>query len=260
MEQFDSAAKTYDRDFSCSKTGRLQRNLIQLQLSRLLDSGGELEILELNCGTGEDALWLANKGHQVWATDISDEMLAATSRKVAQIDAIRVKKVDLKNLGELDSERKYDMVFSNFGGLNCLNAYEFERFFNEVGVLIKPDGHLVLVVMSRFCLWETLYFSIKLRPLQALRRLRGFALAQVSGEQLATWYYSVRMLRKMAKKSFVLKKSKAIGCFGPPSYLESFFVQRPKFFAWLERIEMRRADLSWQAHFADHIYLEFKAK
>ncbi len=37
-----------------------------------------LDILELNCGTGEDAVLFSEKGFNIVATDVSEEMLKVT--------------------------------------------------------------------------------------------------------------------------------------------------------------------------------------
>ena len=40
-------------------------------------------VLEMNCGTGEDALWLVHRGVQVFATDVSPAMLQVAQSKLA---------------------------------------------------------------------------------------------------------------------------------------------------------------------------------
>ena len=41
-------------------------------------------VLELNCGTGEDAIWMANKVDHIEATDISEKMIQMAQAKVNQ--------------------------------------------------------------------------------------------------------------------------------------------------------------------------------
>ena len=78
---FDAMAADYDRAFTQSAIGRRLRAATW----RWLDAGfaaGD-RVLELNCGTGEDALHLARRGVRVLATDRSGAMLAATRAKIA---------------------------------------------------------------------------------------------------------------------------------------------------------------------------------
>ena len=75
---FDTLAETYDADFSSSAIGLMQRKRVWKWLVPLLnESGRSLNILEINCGTGEDAIRLASMGHRVIATDASAAMIAS---------------------------------------------------------------------------------------------------------------------------------------------------------------------------------------
>jgi ubiquinone/menaquinone biosynthesis C-methylase UbiE len=79
---FDQSAAAYDADFSFSMIGRAQRDIVHEYLENNLNFGKVLRILELNCGTGEDALFFAKKGADVLATDISEKMLETAKEKV----------------------------------------------------------------------------------------------------------------------------------------------------------------------------------
>src|SRR4051812_33151890 len=77
---FDSYAETYDSHFTQSAIGKLQRERVRIFLSKHLKKM-PLNILEINCGTGEDAFWMADKGHKVTATDGSEEMIKVCINK-----------------------------------------------------------------------------------------------------------------------------------------------------------------------------------
>ena len=72
---FDKIAPAYDELFTGTAIGKMQRNIICNYLDESLSQNKVINILELNCGTGEDAVYLAKKGFSIVATDISDEML-----------------------------------------------------------------------------------------------------------------------------------------------------------------------------------------
>src|ERR1043166_6681556 len=80
---FDIMAADYDTAFSRSLTGDCQRSQVYEWLSDFIKDKKELNILEINCGTGDDALWLASLGHSVIATDISAAMIAEAKDKAA---------------------------------------------------------------------------------------------------------------------------------------------------------------------------------
>ena len=78
---FDSLAVEYDDTFTQSWIGRQQRFAVWRFLEKHIQGKREKTILELNCGTGEDACMLAKKGHHVLATDVSERMLEQTRLK-----------------------------------------------------------------------------------------------------------------------------------------------------------------------------------
>ena len=60
-----------------------QRELVHGYLRPVLPDAGGLHILELACGTGEDALWFARRGCAVTATDASSAMLGVAGARLA---------------------------------------------------------------------------------------------------------------------------------------------------------------------------------
>ena len=78
---FDVAAPLYDNIFTYSNIGKAQRKLVFKYLKPIISQGKKLSILELNCGTGADAIVFANMNHEVIATDISEGMIAVAKAK-----------------------------------------------------------------------------------------------------------------------------------------------------------------------------------
>src|SRR6187402_1594752 len=153
---FDTAAAAYDDTFTYSVIGKLQRKYVYRHFSKLLD-GKKSDILEINCGTGEDAIWLAKMGHAVTATDISEKMITVAKNKNRNI---RFEVADINTIADFGG-KKFDLVFSNFGGLNCLSKPEFEAFFKNIATVLNEKGRLVLVIMPKNTLWEQFYFLMK---------------------------------------------------------------------------------------------------
>ena len=77
---FDSFAADYDRSFTTSAIGQRLRAAVWRRLDAAFRPGDR--VLELNCGTGEDAVYLGRRGVHVLTTDISTEMLTVTRAKV----------------------------------------------------------------------------------------------------------------------------------------------------------------------------------
>src|SRR5271165_6783532 len=73
-EAFDRIAGAYDDVFTRSAIGQAQREQVWRRMLQAFAVGER--ILELNCGTGEDARFLGARGRKIVACDASAEMIA----------------------------------------------------------------------------------------------------------------------------------------------------------------------------------------
>ena len=143
---FDPVADLYDETFSNTRIGKAQRDIVwkYLRKKNLINKN----ILELNCGTGVDAIHLA-QNNRVTATDASEAMLRITKAKIDQNDLQSNCKTILWNLNDQftgDKEEKYDLIFSNFGGLNCISPEALKNLSSELYSLLKPGGAMIRMV------------------------------------------------------------------------------------------------------------------
>ena len=248
---FDKAAQNYDATFTNSVIGKLQRNLVYHQLSEFFKENQPKSILEINCGTGEDAIWLAQQHFEVTATDISEKMIEIAKRK-SNLENLNFKKTNITTIAAAFQNQKFDFLFSNFGGLNCLSATELASFFKNAFEILHENGQMVLVIMPKNTIWEQCYFLLKLDFKNAFRRKKEVAIANVDGEKVATHYYNPKDIVHLANGFFEIKQYKPIGFFVPPSYLESFFKNNPKLISFLNRLEHSIKNQSWLSKYADH--------
>ncbi|WP_372026309.1 class I SAM-dependent methyltransferase [Tistrella mobilis] len=271
---FDPAAADYDRDFTRSLTGAAQRRLVRDHLDRrLAEPGRPLQVLELTCGTGEDAIHMAGLGHQVLATDLSGAMLSRIKAKLAEAKlagtvrtgAVRTRQLAVEALaaGEpLDTVNEaegFDLVFSNFGGLNCIGPGVMAALARRLAGLIRPGGRVILVVMPHLCLWEAGWNLVRLRPRAAFRRLgRGPVQARIGDQSLSIWYHGAATLRQAFAGDFVCDTIRPIGLAVPPSALEPVFARRPGLIARLEAVDRRLARCGWLAGCADHLLIDLR--
>lgn len=258
---FDQTAHGYDQEFTGTQVGRLQRAVTHRFLKEWTAEEHPRSVLELNCGTGEDALWMAQQGMHVTATDLSAEMVEITTRKVEGTQ-VQVVQASIQDIRRALPHATFDLVWSNFGGLNCLAENEIQAAVQALHHLLNPNGRFVAVVMGRFCAWETLYFTAKLRLRQAWRRQRkGPVPAQLAaGVYQDTYYYSPRKFERLFAPHFIPQRRMAIGAYLPPSYLDPFFTQRPKLLARMARWEDRAYHQRFPATFSDHFLVAFRRK
>lgn len=268
---FDRTAQGYDLEFTETQVGRMQRAVTHRFLREWIKENRPKTALELNCGTGEDAVFLAKQGLEVTATDLSLEMVRVTAQKVQHIQSapgkppvppVRVLQSGIQGIETAVPGEKFDLVWSNFGGFNCLTADEVRGSAAALRGLLNDNGLLVLVVMGRFCAWESLYFSAKLRFGKAFRRRKkGAVQARLAdGIFQDTYYYSPAQVETMMGPHFQVEKRMAVGAYLPPSYLDAFFSRRPKLLSTMERWESAAYGKPFPAQFADHFLVAFRPR
>jgi ubiquinone/menaquinone biosynthesis C-methylase UbiE len=264
QQAFDTVAQSYDASFTHSVIGIAQRNVVWSYFESNVSSNDELNILELNCGTGEDALWFAKKGHKVLATDISEKMLEITQEKIHEanlLSRVQTKQIDIRKIDSAGIKQKFDLVFSNFGGMNCISLREMEKLPSEIKKLLIPNGQLKMIVMPAFCLWETIYFLLKLNFSKAFRRYSdNGTIAKLNGNEMRTFYFSPGKIKKIFGHNFEVVAVKPIGFFIPPSYLDNFFSSKAKLFSFLEKLECAVTKFSFLAGFSDHYLIDLRVK
>lgn len=212
---FDKAALTYDEEFDrLPATRRLRRTVWEIY-HKYFHPGDTL--LELNCGTGTDAIELASNGMRILATDASAEMVALTRRKIhgtALHSLITPMQLPFQQLRVL-SDRRFDGAYSNFGGLNCTS--KLEMVATDLSALVKPGKYVVICLLSHFSLWETASFLIRGKWKKAFRRQEPLGqLADMKGEKVWVRYYSPEQVKRLFSPFFVLVEMRGLNILSPP--------------------------------------------
>jgi len=258
---FDDVAAHYDETFTNTEIGKLQRARVWNYLNQVLPNK-PINVLELNCGTGEDAIWFAKKAHKVIATDLSEKMIEITRAKVEKFnlsDKITVKQLDINAIDKLSMTDSFDLVFSNFGGLNCLNENDLSYLSEKIKILLKSNGKFIAVVMSDFCMIESIYFLLKLKPKDIFRR-KNAQQVNINDSVVDTNYYHPKEFFKYFKNDFCINKIIAVGVFIPPSYLNNFFRRKVNTLRFLNKLEGSFGNHSLAASIADHFLIDLNIK
>jgi SAM-dependent methyltransferase len=251
---FGHTATAYDESFTHTISGKYQREEVYRYLSPFLKGHEPLKILELNCGTGEDALYLSALGHHITVTDISEEMVEVARQKLQERESVQFQVLDISALDDLQDKGPYDLIFSNFGGLNCVSPEDLNAQETALSKLLKSTGVFIGIIMGRKCLWERFYFGLK-GDKKAAKRRRSLVpiLANVDGTDVPTWYYSPEEFGALWL-SFTTLKTRPIGLFIPPSYLDAFFKNK-RWFLRLMSLKSRFFHPSWASDYADHYFI-----
>jgi ubiquinone/menaquinone biosynthesis C-methylase UbiE len=234
---FSAKALVYD-DYGADHPVILwARAQVREHLMTLVPPGSHL--LELAAGTGADAVFLAERGYRVHATDLADGMVAETRRKIEArglADRLTAQQASFTEL-ERVTGGPYDLVFSNFGGLNCLpDLTEMTRGLPRV---LKPGGFVTLVIMPPVCPWE-LAQALRGDFKTAIRRLRpGGVMARVASASFMTYYYRPRQVLRALGPGYRRVALRGLSVFSPPSYLENFSRRHPDVFRCLTALDER---------------------
>ena len=247
---FDAFAQSYDDSFTRSLLGQWLRERVWQQLEALFPAGSHL--LELACGTGADALWLAEHGIQVTASDGSPEMVRLASAKTATSNLVQVWQCSLQEIASQNypfPAGPYDGLLSNFGGLNTI--VNWQQLAESLAGLLRPGAIAVLVPMGPFCPWEIAWYGLHGQWRLALRRFRQPAPAKIGGTMIPIWYPSAGQLRQSFAPWFHHLSTNSLGLWLPPSYLEHLAQSRPELFQRLNKIEQKTAWLTkgWGDHY-----------
>ncbi len=151
-EAFSRTAEKYDSFAVDHPHLTRMRSKVYDHIGRLLPSGAR--ILELNAGTGTDAVELARRGYRVHATDIAPGMLQRLRDKVKQLapgEQVTVQQCSFMELAQVQGA-PFDAVFSNLGGLNCVP--DLSPIICDLPKVLRPGGVVTWVLMPHICLWE----------------------------------------------------------------------------------------------------------
>jgi len=226
---FDAVAEHYDEHILGNPMNVWLRNRSVHHLSQIFNAGDTL--LEIGCGTGTETILLAKLGLRIIATDISSKMIEVLARKAkdeglsdailpiqARTYALRKKLTEL-GYGNLDG------AYSTYGAINT--EPRLSRLFRELHSIIKPGGHLVMGVWNKYCLYEMVGYSLRLKPSMAVARMRNPVPVGKSRFCINSNAYSVASLNKHLANLFQLKQVLGVEILLPASNLTRYLPPEP---------------------------------
>jgi SAM-dependent methyltransferase len=255
---FDAIAMAFDLRFNAWQSVAAQRRAVRSALLRAFPRSGR--ILEVGGGTGEDALYLAEQGFDVFLTDPSPAMVSVAKKKLlpygGRVAVAAGEEMEVFAGSYLSTgSRRFDGAFSNFAPLNCVA--DLKSTARGLAHLLNPGAPLMLVVFGTFCPGEIVTEVLRGRPQLALRRLRrGEAPARLGDREFRIYYHRRRELIRAFAPWFTLERRLGIGVTVPPSAAEPWISQHLPLLGAMEALD--RGLARPLAMFGDHILYQFR--
>jgi len=234
-EAFSRTAEKYDAFAEDHPHLTRIRGKVYDHLGRFLTSGSS--ILELNAGSGTDAVALAARGYRVHATDIALGMLARAREKVRRLELDR--RVTVQECSFLDLERAqgapFDAVFSDLGGLNCIP--DLTPVIQSLPRVLRPGGLVTWVLMPRICLWEIAEI-FRGNPRLAFRRFsRKGTRAHLEGLYFTVYYFTPGQLVRGFGTDYTPLAVEGLSVITPTAESKNLAKRHPRFYhalSWLD--------------------------
>lgn len=233
-EAFSRKALVYDAfGENHENLSRMRRKFYE-HIQAVMPPAGHL--LEINAGTGQDAVELVGYGFRVHATDFAPGMIAQIEEKVARLNLEERLTVQSCSFTELENVTggPFDGIYSNSGGLNCIA--DLSAVTRGLPALLKPGARVTWVVMPRVCPWELAVIPKDFRV--GTRRLhRNGVLAHVEGVHFMTYYFSAKQVERSFGPRFRRVRLEGLSTLTPTADNKSFAVNHPRLYHVLARLD-----------------------
>lgn len=223
VRAFDAYAPRYDSDCGGQLFTSIRRRVHRV-LEQNFPPGSR--VLEIGCGTGIDAKFLAGRGVHVVAADPASRMLDVAADRLggaATLIQAGLSEIDAR----LDPGLTFDGIFSDFGALNCVDRLDALGSL-AAGRLVR-GGRVVLCLISPICAWEIAYFLFTAHPRAAVRRFTfgGPVVVPFGKDTVATYYHRPRAVVRALGPGYDVCTLRGLPVFVPPPWLEPLWTRIP---------------------------------
>ena len=252
---FDSVAASYDGP--SGNNALIQRLRAQTMAAVTREAMAGSALLDLGCGTGLDAAYLAGLGYQLTAIDWSPEMVRRTAQRAAAAGLgshLVARHLGIQEMDQLPA-RSFDAAYSDLGPLNCVP--DLPAAARALARVLRPGGKLIASVIGRFCPWELALFGLKGDWRRArLRFAAEMVPVPLNGQTVWTRYLSPReFAAAFAGAGFRLVGVRALSLLLPPPYMDAFAARHARLVAFLARLEDNVAGWPLLRGWGDHFLI-----
>lgn len=241
-EAFSRTAEKYDSFAEYHPHLTRMRTKVYAHLERFIPKGAR--ILELNCGTGTDAVELARRGYTIHAMDNAPGMLERLRDKVLKFDLSNKVTVQQCSFTELDKIEgaPFDAIFSDLGGLNCIP--DLSPVIEQLPRVLHPNGLVTWVLMPPICLWEMAeIFRGNLRI--AFRRLsRHGTRTHLEGLYFNVYYFTPKQVLRWFGDDYDRLAIEGLSVVTPTADSKNFAIRYPRLYRTLSWFDDQLASRS----------------
>jgi len=259
LKLFDRFSSDYDESFKLNPLGVLSRSRL-LRYAKKQIGNNPKRILDIGCGTGEDALELLRLGHMVDCLDFSVGMMSITKQKIIKAGFQRVNFIvsDLNSMNYVP-DNKYDCIYSN-GVINFLDDIDkLPAYFCKI---LKPGGLVFLTCLNKLCVREMMYYLVRLKPLKMLRRFQNKGISYQKGYNdidCKLRYYDVSDFVQTIESKFEIIDIQPICVLLPLSY-QRYYSLLTKYYIITDRVELSKYLPSIFRYFGESFIIYMKMK
>ncbi|HCK65664.1 MAG TPA: hypothetical protein DHW49_05315 [Anaerolineae bacterium] len=234
-EAFSREAESYDVEVTQNPVMSHLREQIRNIAKKYFPASGS--ILEINAGSGLDALWFAEHGYRIHATDIADGMLTSLEKKIKDFNKPHQFTFQKLSFTELEKTQHapFDGIFSNFGGLNCI--HDLTDIVQGIKKVLKPNGYVVFVFMPKICFWEIAQIFLGRINIATRRFKKNGVQANVRGVMVNTYYFSSNQVKRWLSEDFEILNAQSLSLFAPPMNQTGFINRFPALTNFLLRCD-----------------------
>jgi ubiquinone/menaquinone biosynthesis C-methylase UbiE len=238
-----SAAEAYTRiaaDYDAYVAGDAwMRRALQAHYARLFLPSER--VLDIGCGSGLDSMFLARRGVQVLALDVSPGMLEQARRNIAAAGLESLVDLRVLDAGALDGlDVHVDGAISAFAALNTVpNLGDIAGALRR---LVRPRGRVVVHMLNRFSAWELLGYIAR-RDWLAARMMGRASMRQftIGGQAVGHHMFDWRdACAHFTTHGFKLRRAYSLGALRPPHTVQRL---PRELIGSLEWLDVRLGDL-----------------
>jgi SAM-dependent methyltransferase len=252
---WDAYAETYAQLLVPDTVYSLTKEVIHKQITDHLASPHPIQVLDLNCGVGNDFPFFLAMGWQITACDGSVGMLNKAYEKYqAEIEAGQIA-LFLGQMETLDENSfpglKFDLIFSVTGGYSYISDDKMRVVNEALGNYLTPDGLMVTAHLTKFCPSDIVYQLLHGKVKQAFVRWKKELKIQIKGQEFRMFLRGRRKVQLLTPPNLQTLKVLPLLWLTPP--YQTGYKPIKVIYRLLKVIEMKTCNISMLSFLADQV-------